>query len=311
MSIEPYGKRPSRRQGRSRKYPAEPLPRAIERAQVVYEREGRHAAPVIEIVRHWGYGSHTSGAASTAYSAVRQFGLIAEEGRGEDRIATLTDLAFEILRSPNPAKAIVEAMMTPPTHVEMWEEFGKELPSERTLHWKLVRESGFTETGATEFIKQYRESLAFVLENGFLEQPEGEANLPEPPEPSSQPPSVASPLQSPVAVRPRSSDAQDVWRDSRTGEMHYVAHPGPVMTEKTKRHAIPLAGGKQVVLEGDFPLSEAAWRQFLIVLDAFKPGLVEDELVRAVGQAPELSAAENSADDVDDEVVRGDLDPST
>jgi len=43
------------------------------------------------------------------------------------------------------------------------------------------------------------------------------------------------------------------------------------------RHAIPLVGGKQVILEGEFPLSEAAWQGFLAVLQAFKPGLVEAE----------------------------------
>jgi hypothetical protein len=31
---------------------------------------------------------------------------------------------------------------------------------------------------------------------------------------------------------------------------------------RTARHAIPLVGGKHVVLEGEFPLTEAAWQGF-------------------------------------------------
>ena len=38
---------------------------------------------------------------------------------------------------------------------------------------------------------------------------------------------------------------------------------------------VPIVGGKSVTIEGEFPISEAAWGQFLAVLNAMKPGLVQ------------------------------------
>ena len=42
----------------------------------------------------------------------------------------------------------------------------------------------------------------------------------------------------------------------------------------TFRFVIPLPGGRHLLIEGDFPVSEAEWDQFIAVLDAMKPGLV-------------------------------------
>jgi len=39
---------------------------------------------------------------------------------------------------------------------------------------------------------------------------------------------------------------------------------------------IPLVGGATVVVQGEFPITEQDWLQFLAVLHAMKPGLVRD-----------------------------------
>lgn len=38
---------------------------------------------------------------------------------------------------------------------------------------------------------------------------------------------------------------------------------------------IPLSAGSWAILSADFPLSESAWTQMMIVLNAMKPALVE------------------------------------
>jgi len=40
-------------------------------------------------------------------------------------------------------------------------------------------------------------------------------------------------------------------------------------------YAVPVAEEHNIVLEGQFPLSEAEWEQFIGVLTAMKPALVE------------------------------------
>ena len=48
------------------------------------------------------------------------------------------------------------------------------------------------------------------------------------------------------------------------------------MSGQTYTIPVPIIGGKPVMIEGEFPISEAAWAQFLAVLAAMKPGLVRD-----------------------------------
>lgn len=40
---------------------------------------------------------------------------------------------------------------------------------------------------------------------------------------------------------------------------------------------VPIIGDKPVTVEGEFPISEAAWSQFIAVLNAMKPGLVRND----------------------------------
>ena len=48
---------------------------------------------------------------------------------------------------------------------------------------------------------------------------------------------------------------------------------------------IPLPDGRRVVIEGDFPLAETEWEQFVTVLEAMKPGLIQGPAPK--GQDPE------------------------
>ena len=51
------------------------------------------------------------------------------------------------------------------------------------------------------------------------------------------------------------------------------------------RFTIPLPGGRQVAIEGDFPLTGAEWTLFAGVLEAMKPGLIQSPASN--GHAPE------------------------
>jgi hypothetical protein len=57
----------------------------------------------------------------------------------------------------------------------------------------------------------------------------------------------------------------------------------------TFRFVIPLPGGRHLLIEGDFPVSEAQWDQFIAVLDAMKPGLVS--IAEAMQLKRDLAAA--------------------
>jgi hypothetical protein len=136
------------------------LEAALEKARILYEHEGRHAAPFEAIVAHWGYTAK-SGAGQVALAALRKFGLLIYEGKS----ARLSDLAFQILWDEEDSEArrtaIKQAALNPTIHRELWDQYGASLPSDTTLKLEL-RRRGFAESAIPEFLDQFRSTLAFA-----------------------------------------------------------------------------------------------------------------------------------------------------
>jgi hypothetical protein len=266
---------PSKRQrGRSPAYPAIPLDLAIARTQVIYQRERRHSVAIPVIQTHWGLKSG-SGTGNVAVAALKKFGLLIDEGQGTHRTARLTDLAVDILLSDDDAerhlRLVQRAALLPPIHKELWEKYEGTLPSDATLRRELVLVRNFTESGAQEFIAQFRKTLAFARLDGGSESSGGAvggpARLVEDHEEREEGP---VPMQSHVVA-----PAQPVPQSSAPSWMP----PGPgAPTSSAASPPIPiyLPGGPPVYLTGQFPISEAAWKQLMTVLEAMKGGLVAE-----------------------------------
>jgi hypothetical protein len=158
---------PSRKKkGRSPSYPGISLGTAIERASKVYDVERTHPAPLDALLKHWDYAPK-SGPGLITIAALKKFGLLQDEGSGASRKAKLTDLALRIIQdkresSDERAAAVRQAALSPPIHAELWEKFGGQLPSDDNLRFELVRERSFTETGATEFIQEFKSTIDFA-----------------------------------------------------------------------------------------------------------------------------------------------------
>ena len=120
--------RQKRNRTRSPAYPYIPLPAALEKAAVLWQVEGRHAAAVNVAMQHWGYKEESS----TGYScvaALKKFGLVDHEGMGDNRQVRLSGLALSILLDKNPDSperrdALRSAALGPRIHAELWERYG-------------------------------------------------------------------------------------------------------------------------------------------------------------------------------------------
>jgi hypothetical protein len=239
-----------RPRGRSPSYPAINLEAAIQRARELYEKERQHPTPASTVARHWGYKS-LNGPAAVTLAALKKFGLAEDEGSGDARRARVSDLALDILAHPDPIQrqaAIKIAALEPPIHQDLWEKYGSNMPSEASLHWELTRDRGFTETGAKEFIREYKATVIFA-------KLEDRADLP---------------TQEPVAPA-----ASGVAQESVAAARPERPASGQVTAPDSRRSfPIPLISGGTVAVEGDFPLTEQDWVQFIAVLNAMKPGLV-------------------------------------
>jgi hypothetical protein len=246
------------RKGRSPSYPGISLDLAIHRAEQLYGAERQHPAPVSTVARHWKYKGF-NGPASVTLAALKKFGLLEDEGSGLDRRARISDIGVEILANPDEERrwaAIREAALRPEIHLEMWEKYGSHLPSDSTLHWELTRSRGFTETGAAEFLKEYKATLAF-------------ARLDEAP--------VAVPVQASDDATAGVGDTPKAINREESIAAKSPRQPRQMSQDSQRAFPIPLVSGGTVTVEGDFPVSEQDWIQFMAVLAAMKPGLVASD----------------------------------
>lgn len=168
-----------KRKVRSPSFPFLDLREAAERAQALYDAERRNGVRPEIAAAHWGYSAKSSGAMQTI-AALRAYGLL--DGEGTVR---LTDRAVLLLRgdagSPEQARLLREAALAPPVHARLWERYGVDLPSDKSLRSFLVLELGFNEGAVDLCLHNYRETLAFA---GLAGPAPGKAEPP-PPSPAS------------------------------------------------------------------------------------------------------------------------------
>src|SRR6266542_2737783 len=147
--------------GRSPNYPGISLETAIDRARTLYDYGELHPIPLKTIMEKWGYKSPTSGHATVTYASLKKFGLLEDDGRGDQKLGHVSDLAVEILH-PNPRQqaAVKDAALHPPIIREWWQRYNGNLPPDETLRWEYVVQGPFTESGLRDFLRVYRETIA-------------------------------------------------------------------------------------------------------------------------------------------------------
>lgn len=253
---------------RSPSYPAIGLEQAIARARTLYDHEGRNAAPVAAVLGHWNYSAKSSGG-RLALAALKKYGLIEDEGSNEQRKVKLTRLALAILLddredSPDRTRAIRTAALAPAINREILDRFPDGLPSDANLRHFLLFDRTFTEAAASDFIPQFRATVAFAgLDDAATlsphEEDKGSANEPDAPEQEpdvTPPPATQAPPASPRTPPPAAPQAP------------------PPLPAAHRAVQVPLSGAEWVTVQGAFPLTEEAWDQMIAVLNAMKPGLV-------------------------------------
>ncbi len=153
---------------RSPAYPFVNLETAITRAQEFFNAEQRNAANWNVAVKHWGFVEGSSNGASTL-AALTSFGLLQDEGIGDNRTVRLTKNALRILLDKRPdsrerADLIKQAALTPKIHQQLWEKWGNDLPSDATLRHTLLLEwpTPFNENYVDGFIREYKDTIAFA-----------------------------------------------------------------------------------------------------------------------------------------------------
>ena len=247
QSAAPVASKPPK--GRSPSYPGISLPTAIDRARTVYDHAKAHPVPLGTVTGWWGYTKPTTGPASVTYAALKKYGLIDDEGAGTSRVAHLSPLAVQILH-PNPgqADAIQEAALTPGIMREWWERFGVDLPPMETLQWEFVVQGPFTENGLSDFVRVYRETIAFAK------------------------------LDADGTFDREDIDFGGETGDEDDGELDLLArHKRRKPTKAGMRsYAIPVDADHDAVIELPTPMTTERWENFKSFLTAMERVIVDD-----------------------------------
>jgi hypothetical protein len=249
---------------RSPNFPGISLPKAIERARKVYAEIKTHPVPTKKIVvDYWGYRSATTGPASVTYAALKRYGLLEDKGKGNDRVANLTDLAVEILvPNPNREAAIKRAALAPDIFREWWGKYSEDLPPDDVLEWEYVVKGPFAEDGFSTFVRTYRETIAFAKLSAT--DSVDDDRVPGPEEDLEE------------------DDDSELADLEETDDVHREHHPQRRAARERRPGAVMISlplptfpADAPVVIEFPGKLSEQDWDFFLALVTNMKAGVVE------------------------------------
>lgn len=145
------------------------LPEAIAKAVAIYRKEHNYWMERATAVKHMGYGS-INGASATALATLIKYRLF-EYGKGKEVVrATPLLISIAELRTGDPERvaAIREAATAPVIFAEFRDQFGDRLdrlPSHENMRSQLMRR-GFNPRAVDDVIRAYRDTMAFVDEEG-------------------------------------------------------------------------------------------------------------------------------------------------
>ena len=153
---------------RSPAYPAIGLENAIVKARQLYDAEDQRFTNLEAVAAHW-ETLPTNSAFQVTIAALKQFGLLIDEGSKEMRRVKLTPLAMDILIHPEGSAKQIEAIriaaLTPKIHRELWEKYSAKLPSDVSIRVYLLREREeglFNKNHVDAFIAQFKETIIFA-----------------------------------------------------------------------------------------------------------------------------------------------------
>lgn len=165
----------TRKIDRSPEYPASSLKTCIEQVRRLYDQDRQNWTSTEVAARHLGYKS-LNGTSRTSISAIKKFGLI--EYRGGD--LRVSDLAMRVLvpkEDSERAFALDQALVGPKLYAWVLDEYPNwDLPSDDTLHARLVRDLHFNAGSTKGLLADLRESIEFVRASGGL-QPQARGTL--------------------------------------------------------------------------------------------------------------------------------------
>lgn len=297
-------------------FPSISLARALELAQILYDKEKRAAVAGPVVLGHWGYKNPKSSTATMALAALRSYGLVDYQGAGLNRLVKLSTRALKILlKTPGRDAELREAALAPKVHGQIWDRYKEDgLPSDEAIRHYLILELDFNDSAVGPFLARLREtfSLAKLDSVGTIPVEEGEKKEKSIPRVGDLVQWVSQGVMQfpePRSVTGLSEDGEYVFvHDSPTGlpveEVDVVESttakkdlPADLNarfeggSKESKRQppfaplapssgmrdlTIPLIGGAMAILRTPVPMTEANFALLTTLLNTMKPAIVTE-----------------------------------
>jgi hypothetical protein len=145
---------------RSPSYPRISLNKAIDLARRVHESAYQSAVDNDTVLTLMGFRGK-SGPATAALASLKQYGLI----EGRDQALRITPLAIRIFHPSDIQErdgALLDAVFTPQFYDGIRKQFAGKIPADQVLQSYLIRNHGFKNKGAQEFIKILKENRPYM-----------------------------------------------------------------------------------------------------------------------------------------------------
>ncbi len=143
---------------RSPNYPAISLPEAVSEIQKIWDEEKRTPVPADVLSKAMGYTS-LSGPVRTKVAALRKYGLLEQQGL----LYKLSDSALHILHAEDMSErqqALQAAALRPELFRELHASHSE--ASDNALKSHLILHKKFSDAGARQFIKAFRETMSLA-----------------------------------------------------------------------------------------------------------------------------------------------------
>jgi hypothetical protein len=151
---------------RSPRSPIFSLPKALEKAKMLYDTHKKNYVAVPVALLATGHKSGSSKGLQTL-AALGYYGLVDTMGLGSEKKIKVSDLAFKIFmdqrpNSPERDQAIYKAALTPKMFKAIYEKYPEDLPGDDALHYELTVDYGFNENSVADFVKVFKETITFA-----------------------------------------------------------------------------------------------------------------------------------------------------
>lgn len=156
-------------------YPYVDLEAAVDLLGKLYKYANRSPALVAGVAKEaWGW-SPTSSTPAKAIAALKYFGLIEDSAGGSKQIK-VSDRGYRILvdnpDSPQRAKALEDAALSPPQYLFCHTKWGAEVPP--SARSTLIFERGFVANTVDGFLKDYKSTMSYAGLTGRPKDETGE-----------------------------------------------------------------------------------------------------------------------------------------